>query len=107
MVSAVTDPRPWHMDRNVTLGLIFAVLMQTAGAVWWASAMNAKVDQQAAILAEQGARLRTVEQSAQAQQIAGATVSAQIGAMRETLDQVRQDQRETNALLRQYIDGRK
>lgn len=101
-----TPDRPWHLDRNVTLGLIFSVLLQTAGAVWWASAMNAKVEQQAAILAEQGGRLRSVEQTAQAQQIASATIAAQIGAMRETMDQMRQDQRETNTLLRQYIEGR-
>ena len=33
--------RHWHLDRKVPLALIFAILVQTATAFWWASGINA------------------------------------------------------------------
>lgn len=34
---------PWHLDKRVPVAIIFALLVQTAGAVWWASAMSSNV----------------------------------------------------------------
>jgi hypothetical protein len=34
---------PWHLDKKVPVALIFAIAMQTAGAIWWASAVNSRI----------------------------------------------------------------
>lgn len=36
---------PWHLDRRVPVALIFAILMQTIGIVWWAATIGAEVEQ--------------------------------------------------------------
>lgn len=104
----MTEPRePWHLDRKVPLALIVTILLQTGLGVWWAAGLTSRVDRAMQVNDDQDARLRVVETTTQAQQVAAATITAQIGAMRETLEMVRQDQRETNDLLRQYIQSRK
>jgi hypothetical protein len=39
-----TGDKSWHLDKRVNLSIIFAILMQTALALWWASAINTRVD---------------------------------------------------------------
>ena len=97
---------PWHQDRKVMVALITTIILQTGMAIWWASDLTSKVNQINNSNVEQDVRIRSVEQVVQAQQVAAATISAQIVAMRETLEMVRQDQRETNGLLRQYLESR-
>ncbi len=36
---------PWHLDKRVPVALILTILMQTAAAVWFASALNQRVSQ--------------------------------------------------------------
>lgn len=48
---------PWHLDKRVPVAIIFALLIQTAGAVWWASAMSSSV----AALREADARLEAAD----------------------------------------------
>lgn len=31
----------WHLDKRVPMALIFAIVLQTAGAFWWASKVDA------------------------------------------------------------------
>ena len=100
------DREPWHLDRKVPLALIVTILLQTSLGVWWAASLTSRVDRAIQVNDDQDTRLRTVETTTQAQQVAAATITAQISAMRETLEMVRQDQRETNDLLRQYIQTR-
>jgi hypothetical protein len=33
-------PEDWHLDKNVTLGIIFALLLNAASSVWWASRLD-------------------------------------------------------------------
>ena len=98
---------PWHLDKRVPIALIFTIALQTAAAIWWAANINSRLDFNEVSDASQDSRLQSLEQIVQSQQVAAAGVAAQIGAIRETLDQMRQDQRETNALLRQYFEGKK
>lgn len=35
----------WHLDPKIPIGLIFALLVQTAGLVWWASNLSASVNE--------------------------------------------------------------
>lgn len=43
------EQEKWHVDRAIPLVLIFGIMIQTAGAFWWASsqtAINTQQDQQ-------------------------------------------------------------
>jgi hypothetical protein len=39
------DRRHWHIGREIPLAVIFAILVQTVGIVWWASSLSGRVDQ--------------------------------------------------------------
>lgn len=36
---------PWHLDKKVPLALILALIVQTAGMVWWAASLSSRVQQ--------------------------------------------------------------
>jgi hypothetical protein len=38
-----TPKQPWHLDKSIPLGLIFAILVQTTGMVWWAASLTERV----------------------------------------------------------------
>jgi hypothetical protein len=35
--------RKWHLDKKVPIALILAIGMQTAGAIWWARGLDARI----------------------------------------------------------------
>jgi hypothetical protein len=35
----------WHLDKRVPLAMIFTILMQTIGLVYWAAGLNFRVEQ--------------------------------------------------------------
>lgn len=37
------DQRHWHLDKRVPIALIVTICMQTAAAIWWASALDSRV----------------------------------------------------------------
>ena len=42
-MSRRSPDRAWHLDRRIPIALIIALIIQTAGAVWWASALAQRV----------------------------------------------------------------
>jgi len=60
-----TRDKPLHMDRTITFGLVLAVLIQTAGALLWAGAAEARLaslESQAKIDAPVAERLARLEE---------------------------------------------
>lgn len=54
----------WQVDRKIQLPLIFAIFVQTAGAFWWASGVNSRVEaleKQAIVNSTNSDRLTRVE----------------------------------------------
>lgn len=54
----------WHLDKRIPIALIIALLSQTAGAIWWARGIEAKVEmleKATASAAPQADRLTRVE----------------------------------------------
>jgi hypothetical protein len=35
---------PWHVAHDIPIALIITLALQTAGAIWWASGLSAKLD---------------------------------------------------------------
>lgn len=45
MVEKSNDRREgWHVGKEIPLAMIFAIVMQTMGAIWWAATLSAKLD---------------------------------------------------------------
>lgn len=40
----MSEPQAWHLDKKVPLGLIFTVLLQFAGFVWFAAQVTSQVE---------------------------------------------------------------
>lgn len=34
----------WHVGKEIPIAMLFAIAVQTGGAIWWAASMNAKLD---------------------------------------------------------------
>lgn len=45
----------WHVGKEIPLAMIFALLFQTAGVIWWAASLSGKIDN----LSEQVAELKS------------------------------------------------
>lgn len=43
----------WHLDKRVPIALIFTIVMQSMAAVWWASAMQSRLESLEAMLSAQ------------------------------------------------------
>ena len=42
----------WHVGREIPIAFIAAILLQTAGGVWWAASLSAKIDAAIATIGE-------------------------------------------------------
>lgn len=42
----------WHVGKEIPIAVLVAVVMQTAGGLWWAASLSAKIDSAIAQLAE-------------------------------------------------------
>jgi len=94
----------WHLDKKVPIGMIIGILGQTVALAWFLASLNSQVDQLGRDAMDQAARIRVVEQTAQAQAVAGATTASQIAAITDTLSQIRQDQRSQIDMLRRLLE---
>jgi Tfp pilus assembly protein PilO len=58
------DENSWHLDKRVPVSLIMAIVMQTAGFVWWGATTSEKVSvlkERLDAIAPQADRLTRVE----------------------------------------------
>lgn len=96
---------PWHLDKKVPVALILTIAVQTGAFIWWLSAQSARLETVAAENAAQDSRINTLEGTTNAQAVNSATVAAQIAAVRESLQEIKQAQRENSELLRRALQG--
>lgn len=97
----------WHLDRKVPLSIIAMLLLQFVAGIWWVSNSEARLNAVVAAVEAQDKRLSHVETGAQDQRVTLAAVTEQLTALKQAMDQMRQDQRETNDLLRQVLGAKK
>lgn len=99
----IPEPEPWHLDRKVPLGLILVATLQLVGFVVWASRQASTLDNLIEKIAGDEQRIERVEQMAQQGALSQATVTEQIKNLQGSIEQLHQDQREMNDLLRQLV----
>jgi hypothetical protein len=84
----------WHLDKRVPVAIIFAIFMQTAGAIWWASSIQSRV------LANENSIARLTDNSEDLR-AAVHEQAIQLGRIEEQITGLRADiQRMLNALER-------
>lgn len=106
MTVVAEDTGAWHLDKRVPVALIFAIIIQTATAVWWMSDLSNRVDTAATVNDQQNSRIQAVEGVTNAQAVSAATTTAQLAAVRESLQEMKSAQAETNRLLRDLASER-
>ncbi len=99
------DIGAWHLDKRVPLALIFAIVVQTATAVWFIGSLEHRVNSAIADNLRQDSRIGTMESTTNAQAVSTATLTAQLTALRESMAELKSSQAETNRLLRDLITG--
>ena len=103
----MSDEKDLHLDKSVPIGIIFVLIAQMAGGVWFMSALNSQVSQISRANEIQDTRLDGVEKGAQGMAIASATTNSQIAALSDTLEQIRMDQRSQIQMLREILEAGK
>lgn len=83
----------WSLDRRVPIGIIVALLVQSAGLVWWARGVVADIELVRADKSELDRRVTTIERRAESDKLSErmAVIENQIRQQTELL--VRIDQR--------------
>lgn len=38
------ERRGWHVGKEIPLAMLFAIVLQSFGAIWWAATLSAKLD---------------------------------------------------------------
>ena len=104
----MTDPTldQWHLDKRVPVALIVTLLAQMAVAVWWARGVDSDVTALKAAQAQLQAEQRVMQTTQQTQAVSAGRLEQDVQSIKDSIDMLRQDQRETNNLLRQYLEGR-
>ena len=86
----------WQLDRRVPIAVVFALVLQAAGAIWWASAKDT------------ADRQRDYELNALQQQMGeGAAVQAQVIERLARIEERTAVQVSMLQEIREYIDGKR
>lgn len=97
----------WHLDKKVPVALIMAIVIQTGTFIWWLSAQSARLETVVQVNATQDTRIGAIEVTTNAQAVNAATFAAQMAAVRESLQEIKEAQRENSDLLRRALQGDK
>lgn len=85
MVAPKSEDGTWHLDKRIPLSLMFAILIQTTGAFWWASKVDTLQAQNVTLIAENRRDIRQLKDSN--------------GDFRVKLAEVQRDVKYTNQLI--------
>jgi hypothetical protein len=89
----MTQQPHWTLDRRVPIGLIGALLVQSAGIVWWARGVEAEIDGQSNAKAELVRRVDTIEQRAERERVSERIAVIEVQIREQTALLLRIDQR--------------
>jgi hypothetical protein len=103
----VPDEYRWKLDRHIPIAVIFAFLVQTGGAVWWAAALSGRVDTVIDVNGRQDDEINALEASQAARDVATATAAAELRALRDSLGEIKQSLADQNVLLREILTNGK
>lgn len=84
-----SDDKKWHLDRRLPVALLFTILLQTCGVVWWASGQEKDNRFQDQAIAELKARASESDHSRQDTDQRLARVEEKLGSVVDVLRDIR------------------
>ena len=72
----------WHLDKRVPIALIFAIALQTGGALWWAASIQARVGANESAVQRLDAVVQIQRDASQSQAVQLGRIEEQIGGLR-------------------------
>jgi uncharacterized coiled-coil protein SlyX len=57
---------PWRLDKHIPVAVIFTILIQTGGLVWWAAGISSRVDEAERVNARQESVIDAIRADVQA-----------------------------------------
>lgn len=97
----------WHLDKRVPVAIIFALLMQSLGGVWWASSLNERTAQIERRLEGFAQRSQGADRDIATLQQSVAVLSVQIDNTLRSVGRLEAEVSTTNALLREYLESQR
>ena len=105
MSSGESEISYWHLDKRVPIALIFAIVMQTGAAFWWASSISSRVEQIEMRFNRSVERSAATDRQVQVNDRSIGVMASELKATNAQLERLYQSVNETNSLIRQLLSG--
>ena len=99
------SPR-WHQTLPAWLAVIVTVVVQTVAVSFFLANVRADVDRANSAIEQQDIRLKDVEAQSQRMAVGAATVGAQLQSVQDAIAELKEETKQTNALLRDLIGAK-
>ena len=81
----------WHLSKNVPITFVLAIVLQSAGIVWFVSGLESNVNTNVRDIARHEIRIAEIEKTQQAMAILNARIDENIKAIREMMETSRKE----------------
>jgi len=81
----------WHLSKNVPITFVLAIVLQSAGIVWFVSGLESSVNTNLRDIARHEIRIAEIEKTQQAMAILNARIDENIKAIREMMETSRKE----------------
>lgn len=96
----------WHQTLPAWLAVIVTVVVQTVAVSFFLANVRADVDRANSAIEQQDIRLKDVEAQSQRMAVGAATVGAQLQSVQDAIAELKEETKQTNALLRDLIGAK-
>lgn len=83
----------WHLSKSIPLTLIFAIACQTVALIWFVASLRNDIDSAQKDLVRHDTRISALEEVVQAQAVTMARMDENINAIRQILEESRNQMR--------------
>ena len=100
------EPQKWHQTLPAWLAVSITVVVQTVAVSFFLANVRADVDRANGSIEQHDARLKSVEAQTQRMDVEAATVGAQLQSVQDAIAELKEETKQTNALLRDLIGAK-
>ena len=100
------EPQKWHQTLPAWLAVSITVVVQTVAVSFFLANVRADVDRANGSIEQHDARLKDVEAQTQRMAVGAATVGAQLQSVQDAIAELKEETKQTNALLRDLIGAK-
>ena len=100
------EPAKWHQTLPAWLAVFITVVVQTVAVSFFLANVRADVDRANGSIEQQDIRLKDVEAQTQRMAVGAATVGAQLQSVQDAIAELKEETKQTNALLRDLIGAK-